>query len=250
MLRLFFLLSLMISGCMTAAKRERLSPQGKYELGLKYMRRGMYQKAIEQFTNVRNFHRDDPLSVKSELAIADVYYKKREWPSARQYYDEFARMHPRHADLDYVNYRIGMASYKTASKYVGRDQTQTMNAVRAWTGFSSRFPESHYLPDVEKKLKQCRERLAMKEIWIARFYKRRHAWKAVLRRSDGVLYDYQDSRHLPKAVKLFGEASAWEGREDEAKGAVVRLEKDDPKGAEKLSKKVARIKEKLERRNK
>ncbi len=248
MLRLFFLLSFLISGCTTAGKRKRLSVQGKYELGLKYMRRGMYMKSIEQFNNVRNYHRDDPLSVKAELAIGDVYYKKREWTLARQAYEDFGRMHPRHPDLDYVSYRIGMASYKTASKHVGRDQTQTANAVAAWTGFSARFPESQYLTEVERKFTQCRERLAMKEIWIARFYKRRAAWKAVLGRTDGVLYAYQDSRHLPKAIKLFGEASAWEGREDEAKGAVVRLEKDDPKRAEKLSKQIDKIKEKLEKR--
>ena len=167
MLRLFFLLSFVISGCTTAGKRKRLSVQGKYELGLKYMRRGMYIKAIEQLNNVRNYHRDDPLSVKAELAIGDVYFKKREWTLARQTYEDFARMHPRHPDLDYVHYRVGMASFKTASKYAGRDQTQTANAVAAWNRFSSRFPQSQYVGEVERRLNVCRERLAMKEIWIA-----------------------------------------------------------------------------------
>jgi len=249
MFRLFFLFVMMMSGCTTAGKRDRLSVQGKYELGLKYMRRGMYIKSIEQFNNVRNYHRDDPLSIKAELAIGDVYYKKRDWTLARQAYDDFGRMHPRHPDLDYVNYRFGMASYKTASKHVGRDQTQTVNAVAAWRGFSARFPESQYLTEVETKLNQCRERLAMKEIWIARFYKRRAAWKAVLNRTDGVLYQYQDSRHLPKAIRLFGEASAWVGKEDEAKASVLKLEESDPKEATKLSKRIAKIKEKLDKRN-
>ena len=62
----------------------------------------------------------------------------------------------------------------------------------------------------------------MKEIWIARFYKRRAAWKAVLKRADGVLYEYQDSKHLPKAISLIGEASPWEGN-DEADMAVKKL---------------------------
>jgi len=246
MLRLFFLLSFFMS--MPAdAKRKRLSVKDQYELGLKYMRRGMYIKSIEQFNKVRNYHRDDPHSVKAELAIGDVYFKKREWDLARMAYDDFARMHPRHPDLDYVSYRIGMASFKKVSRRVGRDQTHTQHALSAWTGFAARYPESKHLEEVEKRAKICRERLAMKEIWVARFYKRRAAWNAVIRRTDGVMYKYQDSDHLAKALTLFGEASAWEGKEDEANGAVLRLKADNPKASERLAKQVARIKAKLER---
>ena len=248
MLRYLFLLCFMTS-CMTAAKRQRMNVSEQYELGLKYMKRGMYTKALEQLNKVRNYHRDDPHAVKAELAIGDVFYKKREWTLARQAYTDFSRMHPRHPDLDYVAYRVGMASFKQASKYVGRDQTHTAYAVEAWTGFSKRFPESEYVEEVEKKLQLCRERLAMKEIWIARFYKRRAAWKAVLKRADGVLYEYQDSKHLPKAISLFGEASAWEGRNDEADGAVERLRQDDPEAADRLAKQVAKIKAKVSKQN-
>ncbi len=247
MLRLFFVLSFMVS-CTTAAKRQRMSVAEQYELGLKYMRRGMYTKSIEQLNKIRNYHRDDPLAVKAELAIGDVFYKQREWTLARQAYTDFSRMHPRHPDLDYVAYRVGMASFRQASRYVGRDQTHTANAVAAWTGFAKRFPESEHLAEVEEKLEISRERLAMKEIWIARFYKRRAAWKAVLKRADGVLYEYQDTKHLPKAISLFGEASAWEGREDEARGAVERLREDDPAAAEKLAKQIAKIQAKLEKK--
>ena len=39
-------------------KRARLTVQEQYELGLKYLKRGMYIKALEQFNRVRNYHRD------------------------------------------------------------------------------------------------------------------------------------------------------------------------------------------------
>ena len=74
---------------MTAAKRQRMSVSEQYELGLKYMNRGMYTKALEQLNKVRNYHRDDPHAVKAELAIGDVFYKKREWTLARQAYTDF-----------------------------------------------------------------------------------------------------------------------------------------------------------------
>jgi outer membrane protein assembly factor BamD len=248
MLRLFIVLSFMMS-CSNAGKRKRISPKAQYELGLKYMRRGMTSKAVDQFNNLRNYHRDDPHAVRAELAIGDVYFKKRDWVLARMAYEDFSRMHPRHPDLDYVKYRIGMASYKSVAVRVGRDQTHTQFALDSWKGFASRFPESKHLAEVERLSRVCRERLAMKEIFIARFYKRREAWGAVIGRTDGVLYNYQDSEHLPKALSLFGEASAWEGKEDEAASAVLRLKQDDPKAAAKLEKQVDKIKAKLEKRN-
>ena len=123
MIRLILIAALFISGPANAKrnKRARLTVKEQYELGLKYMNRGMYIKALEQFNRVRNYHRDDPHSVKAELAIGDVYFKKAEWDQAKLAYDEFARMHPRHEDLDYVTYRIGMASFKKAPKRAGRD---------------------------------------------------------------------------------------------------------------------------------
>ena len=89
------------------AARKKLTVQDQYELGLRYLNRGYYAKSLETFNRIRNYHRDDPLSVKAELAIADVYFKKREWDQARLAYEDFMRMHPRHPDLDYVTYRVG-----------------------------------------------------------------------------------------------------------------------------------------------
>ena len=118
MVRLILFAALFISGPVNAKrkKRDRLSVKEQYELGLKYMNRGMYIKSLEQFNRVRNYHRDDPHSVKAELAIGDVYFKKAEWDQARLSYEDFSRMHPRHPDLDYVIYRIGMTNYKKAPK--------------------------------------------------------------------------------------------------------------------------------------
>ena len=61
-------------------------------------------------------------------------------------------MHPRHPDLDYVAYRVGMASFKQASKYVGRDQT-TAYAVGV-DGLSKRLSTSKRW----KEAQLCRER--------------------------------------------------------------------------------------------
>ncbi len=52
-----------------AARGSRLGPAERYELGLKYMKRGYYTKALEQFNRVRNYHRDDPHATLAEPSI-------------------------------------------------------------------------------------------------------------------------------------------------------------------------------------
>ena len=249
MLRILIIIALFVSGPAEARKksRERLSVQEQYELGLKYMKRGLYNKAIEQFNRVRNYHRDDPHSLKAELAIGDVYFKQAEWDQARAAYEDFSQMHPRHPDLDYVVYRVGMAMYKKAPKAAGRDQTWTRYAMKSWAGFPSRFPDSEYKDEVEEKVVVCRDRLAAKELWIARFYKRRAAWIAVERRAAGLISRYPDSEHVGSGIVLIGEASAWQGNNDAADKAVKRLEADDPGAAAKLQKDIEKIKVKAER---
>ena len=99
------------------AARERMSAEDAYSLGLRYLKRGYYQKALEQFQRVRTYFRDDPYALKAELAIADLHFKKNEWDSARLAYEDFMRAHPRYKDLrSIIVTRIateGSASQKT-----------------------------------------------------------------------------------------------------------------------------------------
>ena len=141
---------------------EEPSVAEQYDLGQKFLRRGYYVKAMEQFNRIRNYHRDDPYAVKAELAIADLYYDKGDWDQARLAYMDFQRSHPRHEELDYVVYRIGLTLYRKAPKIAARDQVWTRQTVNQWTGYTTRFPDSSHREEVEEKLLECQERLAKK----------------------------------------------------------------------------------------
>ncbi len=222
------------------AARQQPTVQEQYELGLKYMNRGYYVKALEQFSRIRNYHRDDPYAVKAELAIADVHYKKNEWDQARLAYEDFMRLHPRHPDLDYVVFRIGSALYRKAPRIAGRDQTWTRQAVNSWTGFDSRFADSIYQAEVLEKLTACRERLARKELQIAEFYGRRGAWKAVEGRARGLLETWPDSSYAAQGLALLAVAHAWQGEAGDAAAALERLDSLDPSLARQARERVAR----------
>ena len=222
------------------AARKTLTVQEEYELGERYLKRGYYTKALDQFSRIRNFHRDDPYAVKAELAIADVYYKKNDWAQARLAYEDFMRMHPRHADLDYVVYRVGLSLYKESPKLPGRDQATTRQAVNSWSGFDSRFPESKYKPEVTEKLVELRERLAKKELLIARFYAQRQAWRGVEGRAAGIVLEFPGSPYEAESLALLAQAHAWQGEAAEATDALTKLQALDPHLARRAQEQVAK----------
>lgn len=217
-----------------AAADKEVTPEERYELGLRYLKRGYYTKALEQFNRVRNYHRDDPISVKAELAIADVYYRQKEFDQARLAYEDFARLHPRNEDLDYVVFRIGECHFRRAPAWAGRDQTPTRQAVNTWTGFEDRFPGSEHTEEVKELLQKGRDRLAKKELRIAEFYANRAerntgpgsdgaAWLAARRRAEGLVQKYPESEYADDALALAAEAyHAW-GMTSEAQAIRERL---------------------------
>lgn len=218
---------LVLSAPAEAAERT-LSASERYELGLKFMRRGYFTKALEEFNRVRNYHRDDPVSVKAALAIADVHFKKGDYDQARYAYEEFAAYHPRHETIDYVTFQIGLSIYKRAPKLAGRDQSATRGAVNVWTGFERRFPTSIYKEEAQKYLARSRERLAAKELYVAHFYRRRGAWRAVQDRSRLMMRRYPSSERLHEALYLLALSEhAW-GNPTEARQIADRLSTDHP----------------------
>ena len=230
MKRLFlaFLWMFVLSVPVARAERPRMTAQEAYELGLRYLKNGSYTKALEQLNRVRTYYRDDPYALKAELAIADVHFKKAEWDAARLAYEDFQRAHPRYRDLDYVVYQLGLTLFKKAPLVAARDQTATREAVDEWTGFGPRFPESEWRDEVEKGLMDARNRLARKELLVARFYERRAAWAAVVGRTEALLRDYPQSADRIEALGLLGRGYAGLGRTEQARQVVERLRIDAP----------------------
>jgi outer membrane protein assembly factor BamD len=213
-----------------AARGNRLGPAERYELGQKYMKRGYYTKALEQFNRVRNYHRDDPHATLAELAIADLYFKKAEWDQARLAYEDFQRMHPHHEQVDYVVYRMGLCLWRKAPSVAARDQVWTRQAVNAWSGFAARYPDSELLPEVYELLDEGRDRLAHKEFIIGKFYLRREAWVAAGGRFEGMLRAYPDTADHTQALAFLGQCQAHQGDIEAARATLRKLDDEEAQG--------------------
>ena len=209
-----------------AALSSRANPtaQGLYDDCQRQIRRGYYVKALELCTKLRNYYRDSPYAVLAELSIADLHFEKTDYDLARVAYEDFMRMHPRHEKMDYVVYRLGMTSYKKASRVASRDQTWTRQAVNTWTNFDSRFPESEHVDEVADLRTKSRDRLARKELRIADFYVGRQKWEAAALRLEDMMRSYPGAEDTPQALALL---------------ALCRVELDEVEAAQVLRERLA-----------
>lgn len=204
------------------------TPQEIYDHAMKMLKRGLYDKAEIDFQELRNFHRDDPLSVRARLGVGDMHFQQGEYEEARFAYEEFASYHPRHPDMDYVTYRIGLCHWKRAPRIAGRDQGTTRAAYMQWANFERRFPGSEWVDEVTDLRQKAIDRLAAKELWVMRFYEKRSAWTAVDRRARSLIDRYPDSRHVEEALGALAIAAWNTGRALDSGAAADKLRASYP----------------------
>lgn len=175
-------------------------PEELYDRGLRQMKRGYYDEAILNFERVRNHFPFNQYSVLSELRVADCLYEKSSYIEAVDAYRDFMRLHPRHAEIDYVVYRTARAEFKLAPTVPQRDQTHSARGLRRLASFEERFPESEYIGEVQRLRGRVQLRLSRASIQVGHFYWKAKEWKAAERRYRLAAAEHPDSPLVPKAV--------------------------------------------------
>ena len=201
----------------------KYTAQELYDLAQHNLEKNNHTKALEHFTTLRNYFRDDPLSIEAELGIAEVYKDRGDYDLARFAFDDFRKLHPRHPKLDYVDFQVGMMQYQKASRRAGRDQSWTQSALSFWDNYEYRYPNSSYKEEVLEIRQIAINRMAKREYQIAMFYKKRKAWESVRRRSEFLIRNYPDSEYKQKALLLLVEAYSWQNRDEEAQLIIETL---------------------------
>lgn len=188
-------------GAQPAARRgsQPETPEGLYATGLRQMKLGSWDEAILSFERVRNHFPFNQYSVLSELRVADSLYEKGSYLEAADAYRGFARLHPRHAEMDYVVYRTARCEFKLSPNVAQRDQTHSRRGLKRLRGFEDRFPKSEYLPEVMKLRAKAGQRLSRAAVAVGNFYWKLKEWSAAERRYRLAIEEFPDSSFTPKA---------------------------------------------------
>ena len=173
----------------------------------------------------------------SQLEIIYAYYRSAQPEATRAAADRFIRLHPRHPNVDYAYYLRGMASFEEDQNFLERflplnPATRDLGASKdSFDDFSqlvSRFPNSIYAPDSQKRMIYLRNLLAESEVNIARYYIRRGAYVAAANRGRHVFESFQKTPSVADALAVMVEAYQLLDMPDLAKEALMVLSANYP----------------------
>jgi outer membrane protein assembly factor BamD len=190
-----------LCGCAGRAKRADRTPEELYRLAQDEVEDRAYEKAESMINKIRDEFPFSTYAIEAELLSADMAYKRDKWEEAAAAYRSFEELHPTHPKVPYAIFRRGLA-YFELSLPADRDQTATRHAADAFQKLLFAHPNSQYAADARTRLTEARDRLAAHELYVAQYYSRKDKYDAALKRLQGLVQNYPDSRYRDEALEL------------------------------------------------
>lgn len=223
---IFSFLSFIIAGC-SSTKLETPLTEGEalkvlYDNALGLVKKRDYVDAAILFEDIERQYPYSKWSSQAQLMGAFCYYKSNMHDDSLNSIERFISLYP-------ANEKIGYATYLTALNYyaqiqdVSRDQSMTEQALISFNEVINRYKDTDFAIDSKNKIDVINDRLAAKEIEIARFYQFDSQWIAAINRYNLILNKYKTSIYTEEALHRLVEIYLSIGLIDEAEKYAATL---------------------------
>ena len=183
-----------------------------FERGTAALEEGDWQRAREYFVQIRDNYPQSQYRAEARLSIGDTYEGEGTadaYVQALDEYQDFLSLYPTSPRAAYAQYKVGMVHFHQMRR-PERDQTETMNAVREFETFVTRYPPEHELmAQVRQRLRDGRDRLSEHDFIVGRFYYRLKNYPGAIARfrqilDDDPAYTRRDQVYFHLAESLAG----------------------------------------------
>ncbi len=151
-----------------------------------------FQKHTEKFPG-------SPLTILSELKLADSLFFGEKPAESISFYREFLRVHSKHEARPYAMYQIGHA-YQQSYQGQKKDQTPLKEAIKSFSDVVYEFPKTSWGRKARDGILECEAELLKNEKEVIDFYFRTGQKQAALTRINELRSKYS---HLPLLNELF-----------------------------------------------
>lgn len=152
-----------------------------------------------------------PQARQAQLDLIYAYYRAGQDDSAIDAANTFIRQHPTHPRVDYAWYMKGVIHFPKRANPIERlfgahqSRRPPINVRKSFAAFRTvvtRFPHSIYAKDAWQRMIYLRDRLAAYDTYIARYYYKRGAYVAAVRRCRLVLQNYEGAPAVKNALAV------------------------------------------------
>ncbi|MFZ4874306.1 outer membrane protein assembly factor BamD [Janthinobacterium sp. Mn2066] len=168
-----------------------------------------YETAIGLFQKLEANYPFGNYALQAQMEIAYAYYKSGDQAQALAAVERFIKLHPNHANVDYMYYLRGLISFNDQLSFLNflyeqdpteRDPKATREAFAAFKQLVDKFPNSKYTPDALARMHYLIDAMAKYEVHVARYYYRRGAYLAAANRAQGTISDFSASPAIEEAL--------------------------------------------------
>lgn len=198
---------------------------------------GLYARAIELLNTLDSAFPFGPLSKQIQLDLIYANYKSLNSAQAVASIDRFISLNPNDPDLDYIYFMRGLVNMSTDSNMfqdmfnIDRADKNIESSRAAFQDFKTlavKYPNSKYAADARKRMVFILDKLARRELYVAKYYMKQGAYLAAANRGKYILENYPNSPKKEDALVVMIESYEQLGLTDLANDSKTVLKLNYP----------------------
>ena len=193
-----------------------------YSEGMKNLEDGDVLFAAKKFNEAEILFPQSIWAPRSALMAAYSYYKQDYYGDAIAELDRFLRIYPKHKNISYAYYLLGVSYYEQIVDEK-KDLQAIIKSKDVFQTLIEKFPNTEYAIDAEFKIDLINDILASKEVYLGRYYVDRKKWIAAINRFRTVVDEYDETIYAEEALHRLVEIYYLLGLEEESKKYAVLL---------------------------
>ena len=189
---------------------------GLYEDGYKELLDGDALYAANKFKEAELIFPQSDWAPMASLMAAYAYYSQDYYFDAVNQLEDYLKTYPNHDNRDYAQFILAMCYYENIVDEK-RDLEPLIKAKNKFQLILKEYPNTDFAVDAQYKLELIKDRLAAKEMFIARHYLKSKKWIPAINRFKKITEEYDRTIYVEEALHRLVEINYRIGLVDEAK---------------------------------
>ena len=194
-------LSALIEACSSKSVNES-NPKEMYDDANLDVKNDRYLLALDKFRIVKNKFSYSNYGALAQLRIGDVYFLEDSFTESASAYETFVELYPKHEKAPYALFRAGEAYFKDIPSTIQRDMKSAESAISNFTLYLKKYPTGESVARANEMKTKTYNKLAEKELEVARFYIHRKKADAAKQRLQKILDRYGEAPVAAEAKVL------------------------------------------------
>ncbi|TJY36082.1 outer membrane protein assembly factor BamD [Pontimicrobium aquaticum] len=199
-----FIIAIAFSSCsefQKAIKSEDIAV--KFKMGTDLYESGKYRKALRLFDQIVPKYRGKPQAQKLMYMNAKAHYEVGDYYTSNYHMERFVNSYPESEKAEEMAFLAAKSYYHLPPVY-SKEQKETVEAIEKIQSFINAYPNSEFLAEANKMVKELDFKLERKAYEIAKQYHtlgpHNRDYEAAIKAFDNFILDFPGATHKEKAM--------------------------------------------------